>query len=766
MKKALRKLTRLSTGQMGVAFVDAETGEILPHPLPEDYEAVGQDGSKLSEIEVAETEEAIAETEELDQDPNNTNTDSDHVTTGGNGKSPLKGATLKTPFKGLKNIFSKDDQVQEYKGKDYYPTASTSSTTPTTKTRRALDEPYYKTHKDDQGVSYEEGEPSKTGTETPAPKSSVSYNIQGKERHQKLSPGLEAKFGKALGRLSESTGLDLGFNVTSGGQVSIANQKKYRADYQSNPTSTNEGLAALRRTKNSDTSNHDFGRAGDGQFTLNGKPINPFDSKNKPLLSKLVEELASVGITNVGWGPRYQGGNFHIGDGSNQNVWAGKGEKAVDWVVDAVNKGKSRFDPNEPLYANVPIPSEKYNQAEQRNIDSFTTDTDGNPILPQEYWSNSAIEGNKPAQSGDIPQEYWSEPALAGQNESTSQKIINQAKTVNSSNLSNESVEQMIIESATARGIDPEVAVAVAKSEGLGGTVDYTTSWRSTVSKNGVQEPSYGPFQLLVGQDTQGYGAGLGDEFISKTGLDPRDPQTVQAQINFALDHSATKGWGAWYGAKNVDMPQGSGLTTARAIGWQNTTPEQRWDYSSNKVDVPIPAPTPVYETPSSNFDDNDSSYTPYASSNTYSEDNNFSIDNSNSYEDNSSLVSAYQDYGSSRVQSNESTTTGYTPSNTTSYEDNSSLVSGYQDYGDSRSVSDRGKSITDKLEAARDEINDFKNPIGDQPNSNSYEDKPSLVSAYQDYGNSRTESEEEENSKSVDSKPSGSIGDMLGSWF
>ena len=137
MKRAIRRLTRISTGQMGVVFVDAETGDILPHPLPEGYEALDQNGSALSNEEVVETNQAVAETQALSS--NYVGGGVGNTTTGGNGKNPFKGATLKTPFKGLRNIFSKDDQGQEYAGEKHYPTAP--------KTRAEVGVPYK--HKDD-----------------------------------------------------------------------------------------------------------------------------------------------------------------------------------------------------------------------------------------------------------------------------------------------------------------------------------------------------------------------------------------------------------------------------------------------------------------------------------------------------------------------------------------------------------------------------------------------------------------------------------------
>lgn len=118
-------------------------------------------------------------------------------------------------------------------------------------------------------------------------------------------------------------------------------------------------------------------------------------------------------------------------------------------------------------------------------------------------------------------------------------------------------LEAYIRESATKRGIDPDVAVRVARSEGLAPGV-----WQSNVVKNGQRETSYGPFQLLVG-------GGLGDKFQETYGKSPADPSTVRQQIDFALDEAAQGGWGPWYGAAKVGVDTRTGLDNARALGYQ-----------------------------------------------------------------------------------------------------------------------------------------------------------------------------------------------------
>lgn len=129
---------------------------------------------------------------------------------------------------------------------------------------------------------------------------------------------------------------------------------------------------------------------------------------------------------------------------------------------------------------------------------------------------------------------------------------------------SREEIVDYIRQAAQARGIDPDVAVAVARSEGLNANPEE--GWQSNVVKDGVREPSFGPFQLYMG-------GGLGNKFQAKTGLDPRDPSTVFKQIDFALDEAKRGGWGPWYGAKAIGLSEREGLDVAPA---SQATPEAR----------------------------------------------------------------------------------------------------------------------------------------------------------------------------------------------
>jgi hypothetical protein len=97
--------------------------------------------------------------------------------------------------------------------------------------------------------------------------------------------------------------------------------------------------------------------------------------------------------------------------------------------------------------------------------------------------------------------------------------------------LSPEQRESTIRSEFAKQGIDPNVAVQVARSEG--GINRFMT---------GDYGSSFGAFQLHKGGIASGgnAGPGLGDEFQRKTGLDPADPANEAAAIRFAAESPAS----------------------------------------------------------------------------------------------------------------------------------------------------------------------------------------------------------------------------------
>ena len=113
---------------------------------------------------------------------------------------------------------------------------------------------------------------------------------------------------------------------------------------------------------------------------------------------------------------------------------------------------------------------------------------------------------------------------------------------------------------AIKRGIDPNVAVTVARGEGLA-----PNTWQGKVQLGYGRERSYGPFQLHVAP--AGYRQGMGNDFIKTTGLDPADPANWKQGVQFALDKAATGGWGPWFGAKANGITGMMGIKGGKALG-------------------------------------------------------------------------------------------------------------------------------------------------------------------------------------------------------
>lgn len=145
-------------------------------------------------------------------------------------------------------------------------------------------------------------------------------------------------------------------------------------------------------------------------------------------------------------------------------------------------------------------------------------------------------------------------------------------------------LEDYIRRAAAARGIDPDIAVRVAKAEG--GLNDPTR--QSLVMKNGRQEPSYGPFQLLVGGGDTGFPEGLGNRALA-AGIDPRNPNDAYRGIDFALDTAAKTGWGQWYGAKAAGLGNFAGIG-GRPSGEQPQAPMMVADGPKGQEMYPAPA--------------------------------------------------------------------------------------------------------------------------------------------------------------------------------
>lgn len=135
---------------------------------------------------------------------------------------------------------------------------------------------------------------------------------------------------------------------------------------------------------------------------------------------------------------------------------------------------------------------------------------------------------------------------------------------------------------ARRRGIDEQIAVIVANSEGslteparLG---DFSgPPWYSGKSWWALQL-HYGGRGPLAWQDYSSFGhtAGMGNSFTAITGWAPGDPGAWRDSIRYGLDHARRYGWGAWYGAAAHGILGFRGID--QSMPW-NGTPIGEWDY-------------------------------------------------------------------------------------------------------------------------------------------------------------------------------------------
>jgi hypothetical protein len=99
-------------------------------------------------------------------------------------------------------------------------------------------------------------------------------------------------------------------------------------------------------------------------------------------------------------------------------------------------------------------------------------------------------------------------------------------------------IERFIRDAAEARGITPDVAVIVARSEG--GVDEYAR--RGTFATGS----SWWPFQLHYGgpgYEQYGTVAGMGAGFTELTGWQPGDPRAWRDSVRYALNRAKAGGW-------------------------------------------------------------------------------------------------------------------------------------------------------------------------------------------------------------------------------
>jgi hypothetical protein len=147
-------------------------------------------------------------------------------------------------------------------------------------------------------------------------------------------------------------------------------------------------------------------------------------------------------------------------------------------------------------------------------------------------------------------------------------------------------IERFIRDAAQARGIDPDIAVRVAKSEG-----GVTEPARRGTFETGS---SWWPLQLHyggAGYEYLGGVAGMGNGFTALTGWQPGDPAAWRDSVRYALNRAKANGWGAWYGAAAAGVGQWDGID--RDHPWEASA--ERWDFEEGtRPGAPPAEPTKV----------------------------------------------------------------------------------------------------------------------------------------------------------------------------
>ena len=138
--------------------------------------------------------------------------------------------------------------------------------------------------------------------------------------------------------------------------------------------------------------------------------------------------------------------------------------------------------------------------------------------------------------------------------------------------------EAFIRDAAQKRGIDPDIAVRVALSEGgvtepaRRGTFETGSSWWA--------------FQLHyggAGYEHYGGTAGMGNDFTRVTGWQPGDPKAWRDATRYALNRARSTGWGSWYGAAHVGISRWQGIDRGKA--WDASA--EPWDFETGAGSVP-----------------------------------------------------------------------------------------------------------------------------------------------------------------------------------
>jgi hypothetical protein len=135
-------------------------------------------------------------------------------------------------------------------------------------------------------------------------------------------------------------------------------------------------------------------------------------------------------------------------------------------------------------------------------------------------------------------------------------------------------IARYIYQRAPQYGIDPNLAVGIARYEGL----NPNTLGSSTFGNRDARGYSFGPFQLYSGSPdpTKIAPGGMAYEFVRRYGQAP-SRENWQQQVDFSLETMRDSGVGPWYAVRDqggVDAITRKGAAFANTAGLLNQAPE------------------------------------------------------------------------------------------------------------------------------------------------------------------------------------------------
>jgi hypothetical protein len=144
-------------------------------------------------------------------------------------------------------------------------------------------------------------------------------------------------------------------------------------------------------------------------------------------------------------------------------------------------------------------------------------------------------------------------------------------------------------EAAAARGINPDIAIAVANTEG---GVTEAARCGDFSGAPWYSGKSWFMYQLHYGgkgYESWGHTAGMGNGFTSLTRWPPGEPAAWRDACRYGLNRARTGGWQSWYGAATIGVSGFMGIDRQH----QFDANAEVWDYETGTA---APLPKVVYQ--------------------------------------------------------------------------------------------------------------------------------------------------------------------------